>query len=58
MRAAFGRADVTPPLGTPMAGQLVAYPASGIESPLHAIALVLADDDDGKKNGLLPLWRL
>ena len=31
-------------MGAPMAGQLIAYPASGVESPLLALAMVLEDD--------------
>ena len=43
MRAGFGLADVTPPRGAPMMGQLVAYENTGVESPLLASALVLTD---------------
>lgn len=43
----FGSADITPPLGAPMMGQLVAYENTGAESALSALAMVLCDSGSG-----------
>ena len=44
MQVGFGEADITPPLGAPMMGQLIAYPNVGVESPLKALATVVYDE--------------
>ena len=43
----FGSADITPPPGALMMGQLVAYENTGAESPLSALAMVLCDVASG-----------
>ncbi len=45
MLAGFGMADITPPLGTPLAGHFRRRPAQGVHDPLHATAAVF---DDGQ----------
>ncbi len=46
MKTGFAKIDITPPLGSPLCGQLVALEATGVESPLYASAMCI---DDGKR---------
>lgn len=47
MRIGFAQTDITPPPGTPLAGQIVAYAAKDVESRLYARAMCLDDKDVG-----------
>lgn len=43
LRMGFGEADITPPLGTPMAGYYHERPTEGVADPLKAKVMVLDD---------------
>jgi neutral ceramidase len=45
MEIGFGDVDITPPLGAPMMGQLIAHPNVGVESSLHALSMALRDGE-------------
>ncbi len=45
MKVGFSKVDITPPVGTPLCGQLISLPARGVESPLYATAMLLDDGD-------------
>jgi len=53
LRAGFARLDITPPLGTPMAGYYHERGADGVLDPLHCRALVL--DSEGNRIVLVSL---
>ena len=53
LTAGAATADITPPLGTPMAGYYSARGAEGVHDPLFAKALVL--EKDGTKAALVSL---
>lgn len=46
LQAGFGKADLTPPLGTPLAGHFARRPAQGIHDPLLATAVVMDSDEE------------
>ncbi len=46
LQAGFGKADLTPPLGTPLAGHFARRPAQGIHDPLLATAVVMDADEE------------
>lgn len=45
MKAGFSRLDITPPLGTKLAGYFHLRPAEGITTPLYANAVAFSDDE-------------
>ena len=45
MKAGFGRLDMTPPLGTPLAGYYSQRLANGVLDPLSLNALALSDGE-------------
>ena len=45
LKAGFARLDMTPPLGTPLAGYYEARPADGVLDPLYLNALALSDGE-------------
>jgi len=45
MKTGFAKIDITPPLGSPLCGQLIAPEATGVESKLYASAMCI---DTGK----------
>ncbi|MGD9520188.1 MAG: neutral/alkaline non-lysosomal ceramidase N-terminal domain-containing protein [Armatimonadota bacterium] len=46
LQAGFGKADLTPPLGTHLAGHFSERPAQGIHDPLLATAVVMESGDE------------
>ena len=66
MQAGFGRLDITPPIGTPLAGYFHARFVKGVWDPIELNALALRDENktliivgfDAMSSGVKELWAI